>query len=170
MPIVSGDIDFHLSGGAGNAVPNLSLGGVRSTTQIVDATLENLFDNVSGQESNDGDIEYRGFYVMNNTGSALALENAVIWVQTVTPSPSSEVAIALADEGVNGTMETIANESTAPSGPVFTAPVSKATGLTLGNIPAGQHFGIWIRRTITLGAAAFNNDGPTIRVEGDTQA
>ena len=169
MPIASGDIDFHLSGGAGNTDVNASLGGARATQQIVDATVQNLFDNVTGQESADGDIEYRGFYVRNAHGT-LTLENARIWIQTLTPSADSEVDIALADEGLNGTMETIANETAAPVGPTFTRPVTKGTGLNLGNIPFGQHFGIWIRRTITAGAAAFNNDGPTIRVEGDTQA
>ena len=169
MPIASGDIDFFLSGGAANSNPNASLGGAISSTQIVDATTDNLFDDVTGDESSAGDIEYRGFYVKNSHGS-LTLQNAVVWIQTETPSTDSSVDIALADEGLTATMETIADESTAPAGPTFTHPTTKGTGLSLGNIPASGYYGIWIRRTISSGAAAYSNDGPTIRVEGDTAA
>ena len=169
MPITASDIEFRLSGGVGNSDPNLSLGGVKSTTEIVDATDNNLYDDVSGVEASAGDIEYRGFYV-HNDHATLAWQNVVVWIQTETPSGDSVLDIALAGEGVNGTMEVIADESTAPVGEVFTHPVTKAAGLAVGNVPAGEHIGIWVRRTIMAGAAAFNQDGGTIRAEGDTAA
>lgn len=78
MPIVSGDIDFHLSGGTGNSDINASLGGQQSNTEITDATVENLFDNVTGDESAAGDIEYRCMYIRNAHGS-LTLEGATVW-------------------------------------------------------------------------------------------
>ena len=68
MPIASSDIKFHLSGGAVNADPNAALSGAISTTQVVDATVANLFDNVSGAETAAGDTGYRCFYVKNNHG------------------------------------------------------------------------------------------------------
>ena len=54
MPIVAGDIDFRLSGGAANSDVNASLGGAKSSTELVDATLHNLFDQVSGDEAQAG--------------------------------------------------------------------------------------------------------------------
>ena len=169
MPIVAGDIDFHLSGGAGNSDPDASLGGIISTTQLTDASLHNLFDIVSSAEASAGDTEYRCIYVKNAHGS-LALENAVVWIQTQTPSTDTSIEIALAGEGVNGTAETVANESTAPSGEVFSAPADLGSGLAIGNIPAVQHQAIWVMRIVSTASAAYSNDSVVIRVQGDTAA
>ena len=169
MAITAGDIDFHLSGGAGNADPDAALGGVISATQLTDASLHNLFDIVSSAEASAGDTEYRCIYVKNAHGS-LALENAVVWIQTQTPSDDTSVEIALAGEGVNGTAETVANESTAPVGETFSAPADLGSGLAIGNIPAGQHQAIWIKRIVGAAATAYNSDSVVIRVQGDTAA
>lgn len=169
MAIVQADIQIKLSGGSGNTDPNASLGGVISTTGITDATLSNLFDQVSGDESSAGDTEYRCFYFKNNHGS-LALQNAVVWVDANTPASDTSVEIALAGEGVNGTAETIANESTAPSGETFSAPATKGAGLSVGNIPAGQHIAVWVKRIINAAAAANNLDNVIIKIEGETAA
>jgi hypothetical protein len=169
MPIASADIVFRLSGGAANVAPASSLGGARSTAGggvITSAVANNLWDDVSGDESATGDTEYRGIYVLNNHGS-LTLQNAKVWIDSLTSSAQTEFDIALAGEGLNGTMETVASESAAPAGETFTRPVTKAAGLSLGNIPFGQHYGIWIKRTVDAGAAAANDTG-SIRVEGDT--
>lgn len=169
MPITSTDIQFRFSGGSGNTDPNASLGGVMSTTEITNATLHNLFDIVSGDEAAPGDTEYRGIYVLNNHGS-LTWEAVFFWINLQTTSPDTSLAIALAGEGVNATMETIANESTAPAGESFTSPSTKGTGLSLGNLAAGQRYGLWLRRTVNGGTAAFDTDTTIIQVEGDTAA
>ena len=170
MPIISTDIVYRLSGGAANVDPNASLGGARSTAGggvITSGAANNLWDNVAGDEHAAGaDIEYRGIYVLNAHGS-LTLQAAKLWIDSLTTSADTEFDIALAGEGLNGTMETVANESTAPAGETFTRPVTKAGGLTLGNIPFGQHYGFWIRRTVNQNAAAANDTG-SVRVEGDT--
>jgi hypothetical protein len=163
MPIVAGDIHYRLSGGAANSDHAASLGGAKSSVQVTPAS---LFDDVSGAESAAGDTEYRCVYI-HNAHATLALQNAVVWIQTNTPSPGTTVDIALAGEGVNATAETVANENTAPVGESFVAAANKGAGLSLGNLAAGQHYGLWIRRTVTAGASAFA-DSFTIRVEGDT--
>jgi hypothetical protein len=165
MPIVSSDLKYRLSGGAANSDPALSLGGAKSS---VDAPL-NLFDDVSSSEALSGDTEYRCFYIHNNHGT-LTLQSAVAWVQSNTPSVDTDVAIGLGTSSINGTEQTVANENTAPSGVSFSAPTSKGTGLSIGNIPAGQHKAIWVRRTAAPNSQAYNNDTFTLRVEGDTAA
>ena len=169
MPIVAADIHQRLSGGALNTDPHASLGGVKSSTQIVDNVLENVFRNVPGDESAAGSIKYRGHYVQNNHGT-LTLQNTKIWFESQTSSPNTDVAMALAGEGLNATMETIANEDTAPVGETFSAPANKAAGLNMTNIPPGQHFGYWTRRTVNAGAGAFAADTYQVKVEGDTDA
>lgn len=165
MPIVASDIKYRLSGGTSNTDPAASLGGIISNTDAG----SNIFANVSSGDAAAGATHYRCVYVLNNHGS-LTLENAKVWIQSNTPSTTTAVAIALAGEGLNATAETIANQTTAPVGESFSAPASEGAGLSLGNIPAGQRYAIWIRRVVDAASAAYSNDGFTIRVKGDTAA
>lgn len=172
MPIASSDIVFRLSGGGTNTDPDAALGGAMSTQAgglITSAQLNNLFDDVSGDESSAGDTEYRCMYVENNHGS-LTLSAIKAWISAASASADSEYAIGLDPAGVNGTATTIANESTAPTGVTFSRPTDKAGGLTIADLTAGSQAAIWVRRVITASASAANSDGPTIRVEGDTPA
>jgi hypothetical protein len=171
MPIATTDLLIRLSGGSGNTDPNLSLGGVMSTTTVVtDNVTHNLFDQVDGTESSAGDTEYRGVYLLNNHGS-LTAQNVRVYISSNTASADTNIQIALAGEGLNATMETIANENTAPAGEVFNdVPVSYATGLNMGNIPFGQRYGLWIKRIVNSAAAAVNDDAVTIKYDCDTAA
>lgn len=163
MPIISTDIVYRLSGGAANASQIASLGGIKSTTTAVAST---FFDDVSSAEAAAGDVEYRCFYV-HNAHATLSLTTAVIWIQTNTPSADTTIDIAVGSSIVNATEQTVANENTAPTGVTFSAPASFGAGLTLGDIPAGQHRAVWVRRTVNAAAAAYA-DSFTLRVQGDT--
>lgn len=169
MPIASSDILYFLSGGAANADPNASLGGAISGTQITDATLHNLFDIVGSSESSNGDTEYRCFYVKNNHGT-LTLQSALSWIFSNTPSTDTSVEIALGSSAVNGIEQTVADESTAPTGVTFSAPATEGTALSIGNIPPGEHKAIWIKRIVNASASAYNTDQAVVRVKGDTAA
>jgi hypothetical protein len=164
MPILSSEIHYRLSGGASNTDPNASLGGVKSSTQMS----TNLFDTVSSAEAAAGDVEYRCFYVHNDNAS-LTLESAVIWIHANTPSSATELAIGLGTSNVNGTEQTVADEGTAPTGVTFSAAPNEGSAIQLGNIPAGQHRAVWVRRTVDASAPA-SNDTATLRVKGDTAA
>lgn len=171
-PIIASDIEFRLSGGAANVSPAAALGGAMSTAGgglIVTATLNNLFDDVSGAEGTAGDIEYRGVYVRNKHAT-LTLVGAKLWIVSDADSPDDTTAIALGDEGNGGTLEVIANENTAPVGPAFSAPGTKGAGLNLGDLDAGEFFGFWVRRTIVAGADAQDEVEFVLRVEGETAA
>jgi hypothetical protein len=167
MAITASDIEFRLSGGSGNSDPNASLGGAISSTAVSGTALNNLFDNVSGDENAASDVEYRCFYVRNSHGS-LTWESVVVWISAETAGGAA-IAIGLGTSAVNGTEQTVANEGTAPTSVTFSAPTTKGAGLSIGNIPAGQHKAVWVRRT-AANTAALDNDGATIRAEGDTAA
>ena len=170
MPITASEIEYRLSGGAANTSPDAALGGAMSTAGgglITSGALNNLFDNVSGAEASAGDVEYRGIYIRNTHGS-LTWQDVKVWVKTLTSSAGTELDIALADEGVNVAMETIADETTAPTGPTFTRPTSKGTGLDAGDIPAGQFKGVWIRRTIPAGASATASESVGLNLAFDS--
>lgn len=161
MPILSSEITLRLSGGASNSDAALSLGGTKSSTVVT-----TLFDDVSGAEAVSGDVEYRAVYV-NNSNGTLALISPKVFIQTNTPSSDSTIEIGLGTSAVNGTEQTVANESTAPTGVTFSSPSNYATGIALGDIPAGQHRAVWVKRTINAGAAAYA-DSFTLRIEGDS--
>lgn len=172
MPIVASDIEVRYSGGAANTSAAAALGGAISTAGggTVDTAVKNdLFDDVSAAESTAGDVEYRGIYVKNNHGS-LTLTDARIYMSADSSNVNDTVDLALADEAVSTTIETIADESTAPVGPTFSHPTTYAGGLALNSstgLAAGAYKGVWVRRTIGAGAASGSITN-TLTVEGTT--
>lgn len=167
MAIVATDLKFFLSGGASNADPNASLGGVCSSEVIVDDTLHNLFDKVTGDESAAGDTEYRAFFVKNDHAT-LSLENTKLWVKTNTPGADS---VQIAKEATKGdTKQTVGDESTAPTGPSFAACASKAAGLDLGTLAPGDIYMIWVKRVVPAECAVYDSNYFEIQIEGDTAA
>ena len=156
------DLEYRLSGGAANSNPLLSIGGAMSS---VEATGSTLFDTVTSAEAAAGDTEYRCVYIYNN--GATEATSCSLWIQANTPSGDTDIAIALGGEGEGGSAETPADENTAPSGESFSSPSSAGTGLSLGNLAAGERYPVWIRRTVTAAAAASASDTFTLRVSYD---
>lgn len=180
MAITSSDILFKLSvttGSAGNSTaqanPNASIGKYISTTQITDATTNNLFDDISGDENAASTVDYRCFFV-HNAHASISWTSIYTWISAEVAGGAS-VAIGVDPAGAtaigssSAQAATPANETTAPSGVTFSAPTTKGAGISIGTLTAGQCIAIWVRRT-AANTVAVNNDGATIRVEGDTTA
>jgi hypothetical protein len=180
MPIASSDILYKLSvttGSAGNSATqgnvNNSLGKYISTTQMTDNVLNNLFDDISGDENSNSTVDYRCFFV-HNAHASISWITVVAWISTEV-SGGASVAIGLDPAGATAIgsaaaqAAVIANETTAPSGVTFSSPTTKGAGLSIGTLAPGQCYAIWVRRT-AANTVAVNNDGATIRVEGDTAA
>lgn len=180
MAITASDIKFKLSiktGSAGNSLAqsnvNESLGKYISTTEITTNVLNNLFDDVTGQENADSDVEYRCIFIHNSHGSLTYLDPKV-WISAEVAGGAS-VAIAIdtnfaasAIGSASAQATEIATEGTAPSPALtFTSPTTYATGLSLGNLASGFCKAVWIRRT-AANTAPKNNDGCTISIQGDT--
>ena len=165
MPIVSSDIKYRLSGGSSNTDANASLGGAMSSTDVPAGG----FDTVSSAEALAGDTEYRCFYVLNNHGT-LTLQSAKVWIQANTPGGDTDIEIGLGTTAVGtGNEQTVANESTAPSGVTFSSAANEGAALSIGDIPAGHRKAVWVKRTVNAAAAAANETF-TLRAKGDTAA
>lgn len=174
MAIVASDIVKRLSTASGSAgdttssTPAASLGKYVATTAITDATLDNLFDDVSGAEALAGSTEYRCFFILNNHAT-LTLLGATVAVQSET-SGGGSVTIATdniavsAKGGSSAQSATIANETSAPSG----VSAFGAGPLTIGDMAPGQVKAVWVKRVVGASTAALNPDGVIIRVAGDT--
>lgn len=166
MSIITADFVTRLSGGAANAVGNSSLGGAKSST-AASSTVDQLFDAVSAAEAAAGRVEYRCVYLHNANGVD-TMTNAVVFISANTPLAGTTLDIGVGTSAVNGTEQTIANETTAPTSVSFSAPTTAGTGLALGTIPAGQHMAIWLRRTVTAGSGSSANDTFTLGYQCET--
>jgi hypothetical protein len=161
---MAADPRWRLSGGASNSDPAASLGGVISSTEIA-AGDNNLFDDVSGQETTDGMTDYRGVYVYNE--GDVPLIAPVVWIYDESTA-AADIEIAAAAEAVGDTMATLAGELVEPSSVTFQEAPNKAGGVVLPNIPASSKKGIWIKRVINPATIASAARTFTLRVEGDT--
>lgn len=180
MAITASDIKWRLAttaGSAGNsqaqADPNASLGKYVSTTDVVTATLHNLFDVITGDENAASDVEYRCLFVLNDHAT-LTWENVVVWLSAeVSGGAVAAIGVDTTAASAKGASSaqalTIANESTAPAGVSFSAPTTKGAGVSIGSLAPGQVRAIWVRRT-AANTVAVDNDGVTLRREGDTAA
>lgn len=170
MAVLATDIKYYLSGGGSNTTPVASLGGVISTTELVDNSAANLFANAAGTETLAGSTDYLCLYVKNT--SAQTFFSAQIYVTQITTSTEDEITMGLGSTATGtGTEQTIANITTAPSGVSFTAPTTYATGLVIGDMTTGQWRAIWFKRVINA-SLATPVDSNTFKFEtdGDTSA
>lgn len=145
------NIVLRLSTGSGattNSDPNAALGGQMATNAeaiitTANTSLNNLFDDVTKAENFNGTTDYRCVYVHNDTatpGDIFASGEVYI-----SGSPYTDVQIGVGT--INATAVTVANESGAPSGIVFSAP-SSGSALSLGgDLDENDYVALWIKRT-----------------------
>lgn len=175
--IVPSDILFKYSttaGSAGNSGTGSaagSLGKYISTTGVPDATVNAVFDDVSGAENAASTVDYRCVFVHNSNASN-PLENAVVYLSAEVAGGTNiavgaDTTAASAIGSASAQALQIANETTAPSGVSFSSPTTAGAGVALGTIPVGQCKAFWIRRTAT-NSSALSGDGVTLSVTGDT--
>lgn len=180
MPIANTDLRLRYStlvDGGGNVNPqanvNNSLGRFMSITDYINATKNNLFDDVTGDENAASSIDYRCIFVAN-------MHPSITWLGVKAWLPSevaggANIAIGIDPTAASATNAaaaqalTIPNENTAPAGVAFSSPGTKIGGLNLGDIGPGQCRALWFQRTAT-NSGAMNDDGVNFSVEGDTTA
>jgi len=147
---MAGTPEFYLTGGATNADPNLSLGGDTSSELLSTTALNALFDNVTPEEAEAGDVEYR-VLALKNTGD-VPLTNIEIFISQETPSPSTSI-----DLGYDTTTQVLADESTAPANVTFDHYID-SNRLSIPDIDAGAEVRIYFKRIVQAGAENSSND------------
>ncbi len=142
-------VKLYLSGGVANKFPVTSLGGVRSTTEIVAATLNNLFDDTTRVEIINGRIEYRCFYIKNESGGDFMRARFINLV--IPPAVESEFSFAINDPGV--VAEQLPTEDQTPAGlTFFKFRDFRALEVALGLIDDTKEIAIWIKRKVLAGS------------------
>ena len=150
-----------------------SLGQWMSTTTIPDASLENLFPNVSAAENASGITRYRCVFV-TNTGTG-TWSDVRVFIDSQ-ESDGASVSIGLDPAGVvasdSGTdqAEEISDGQTEPSGVSWSQPPDYDGGLQVGTVDGGQCFAFWLRQLVAPNTPATVGDNVHIDVRGITGA
>jgi len=183
MPLESLDIVFYYTGEAtGPANNTLSLGGTISAYTITSGLANNVFDDVTGDESETGDTEYRAIAV-RDTNATYDMLNTYVWIQGYERASTGADTIYFALENPGGSpasIQTIADEETAPDETKFTVKTgatvswteegSPSSSLFFGTVEATEWFGLWLRRIVPAGASAYTDRSVTIQVQCETTA
>lgn len=69
--------------------------------------------------------------------------------------PGIRIAHEAASPLANGSVQTIANESTAPTGVTWSTAITAGTGISVGSLTATQQGAIWIHRELPAGVSAI---------------
>ena len=178
MAVQDSDIKVRLStqsGAAGNSTastPAASIGKYMSTTDLVDASVENLFANITAAEAATGKTVYRCVFVYNAHGSQ-TWQGVKAWIVSQIAG-GGDIAIGLDPAGSvannSGSAQAAvpANDTTAPTGVTFSQPTSEGDALSLGNIVAGNCYAVWARLVVPPDVAALNLDDAIIRFKGQS--
>lgn len=169
MPIAASDILLRLSGGTTETDPNNALGGAMSTVGggiITTDVLNNDMDDITSVEASAGITIYHGYFWENTHGSLTYIQPKM-YIDTQTASGDTSVEMAIAGEAKNLSIETVASETTAPIGEVFSAPANFAAGINVGDLDAGDYRGWWCKYIVNASASAIL-DTYTIGIQGDT--
>ena len=133
-----------------SSTSNIVTTGTYTQSILIEPLKNALFDYISSSEASAGDTEYRCIYlklVAYSGVSTGAAANTRVWIDTDAVGADS-ITIGLGSAGINAQEQSVANESTAPSGVTFSAPTSYVTGLVVGDLTPGSYRAIWIKRVI----------------------
>jgi len=184
MPLESIDIVFYYTGQAtGPANNTLSLGGTISAYTISSGLANNVFDDVTGDESSTGDTEFRAIAV-RDTNTVYDMLNTYVWIQGYEKAVSGADTIYFALENPGGTPASIQviddeedstnkldpNKFTVKTGATvsWTEEGTPSSSLFFGTVNAGEWFGLWLRRIVPKDASAKTNRSVTIQVQCET--
>lgn len=179
MAVESADIEIRLStqsateGDDQASTPAESIGGYMSTTPLVDATLENLFVNITAAEASTGKTVYRCVFVYNSHATQ-DWEEVKAWIVSQLDG-GGLVAMGLDPAGaspgnqMSAQAEEPADDETAPDGVSFSAPTSADDALNLGTVGPEEAYPIWFRLTVPPDVEALSLDNAIFRVRGQSE-
>lgn len=158
------DLILRLSGGSGNTNPNASLGGIMSSTSIVDAVDNNLFDDITRKEVIVGKTEYRCYYIYNSNAS-IPVHGAYFFIDSFPLISTVTVGldpVGSGDGSASGVAQVINTEDTAPTNITFENAGEFKVKLPLPTLKPLEAQAIWVKRIAQSGKAASELLGITV--------
>jgi hypothetical protein len=176
------DIVFYYTAtGASGTSNSLSLGSTINANTITDNTANNIFSDVTGDQSASGIQQYRCIAVKDANGSGAAMLNAKVYISGYVRATANYDTMYFAIQNPTGgtnPVQTITSDTTAPNANLFitaigntvawTAEGAPSATLSFGTVAAAQWMGIWLQRSVPVSAAAFSNRAVTITVACET--
>lgn len=151
MSIVASDILIFKSSFANSG------GGVISADQIVDANLNNLFPDVTGDQAAAGLQLYAKFFI-ENSHPTLTFQSAILWISTP-PHSNEVVSLAIGDATDSDPLNPLL---------VYETPTTQANAIELGDVLPGESVGVWIGKLTNAGATAFPATSVQLSIKGQT--
>lgn len=157
MTISTSDIKIvNSTGGLGGAL----------TTEIPSGVLNNLFDNVSGKEAKDGDVEYRCFYV-KNASTTDTLYDAVVYIETNVSDAKQTISLGSGTSSKNNTEQAISDENDSPIGVAFSDLVGLTYGISIGDLAPNAYKSFWLKREVLANAGVNPSNSFSIGITGN---
>lgn len=164
---VASNGDYTIGSSVGYIVVTVTAASLATSNKTDSITIGNnsgnLFPAVTAAQSLAGQTKYRGVYIKNTNGVDTAI-GVTVWVKQLTPA-GDEIYIqkhgTTGNGSTTGVLESIANDSTAPTGITFDdpPPQAKTSGIVIGNLAPGECHGLWIKRVVpamTVGTVIGN--------------
>lgn len=125
-------------------------GDIDTASEIVDATSQNIFDDVSNAERIAGSTEYRKVFLRNENVDTW--EGIKQWISQFTSATNDEIVIKL---GTNSGVQSV--EGVAAG---YVSPDSKTHSdvLNIGDLAQSAYQAIWIRRVVTPGGEGYTDN------------
>ena len=166
MPIASANLKLYESAhsAAVQDKPSKdSLGGAITDTEVSNA-INAFWDEVTGDESADGDTNYRAAFVQNKHATLTGPRCKVYFSSNYRSNISMKLI-----EAVNTAAQQLTDEETAPVGGTdFTAPANRAAALQMGDLAPNAYRAVYFRRVIQAGDPAKNVAQTDLQKEIDT--
>ena len=164
------DLVFYKSGVSGN-----NLGGAVNTADgLIVEGLHGIFNTVSKTERTLGKTKYRCIYMKNT--STVTCRNPKAFIPQNTPSNGTELAVGYDTHGVgngtsSGVADAIPDESTAPSGVIFSSGKEVTSGVALGtDIPKDKMVAVWLRLIVNFNTEKADIDGTEVYFQASNES
>lgn len=124
-------------------------GDIDTGAEIVTATDQNIFDDVSNSGRIAGETNYRKIYLRNeNADTWLSVSG---WIDQLTPASNDEVSIIL---GTNGEVQSDV------TGYSFVSPSGKldTDALLVGDLAQNEYQAVWIKRIVSAAGDGYTEN------------
>lgn len=154
-------------------LPERSLGGYPSTSEIPDGLLSNLFDQISLLTRQVNKPEYRVIVIYND--DTVDYTNLKAWFDY--EQNSDEVNAAYFELGYASMrvdscgdpyVDRLGNGSAQPRGVTLSPADGVGSELTLANLPAGQYLAIYLKRVINSSSLTPRSDADLLAIMNQT--
>lgn len=134
-------------------------GGDISSDEIVDAVLNNLFEDVPGDDTVAGVTNYKKIFI-KNTNPDTQLQGTKVWIDAFTDSEYDEIHIS--------SCSNLTGSDPVADGQNYVQPDSEGhvDVLDLGDLNAGDYAAVWIKRVVDSGAELYDNNSCKLKVFG----